>query len=543
MKKAGIRFQFSYLLLSFLGVLFISVPAQAQVNRDELGNLGPVEFINYEGPYSRIETRAQIRNIGYSQGLQVKTGAARTGASGRYFVVHSVSAADGDKLDADVFGLGVDVGVDHIRNLRLIIQGYLEGAYGYSEKDAALLAEYATIYNAVYRGDWDFFNSRYKSPVIENLTREKTGLSIRYDEWPGRTLMVIPLGPGSAGPLSSVETSSLTDAKTTEQLREEPDRGVDTRKDMVDLKERQAEEAAQQAAIQREAIKEEEARIAREREQQQQAQQAAARQREEARLEQERVARERQQAGADQEQLNRQEEAARQQQEAARQQEEAARQQEQALDQQQDKLEQQRQEAEQTQNYSDQKAEEAQQEREQIAADQQDLINQESVQQPVSAAGGILGATILSPSGSLGRVVVLSPSGQELRRSPLTTVNVRTLTIAAGKIIAIAGENQGSGAIRLVEINRDTLEMVKQGDDDISPQSLLWANGNDLYAISSSGDTLYLSRFNTDLVRQARSSVAVHPYAGVTFSDGSIITQRSDGSAVLLNANDLSEKQ
>jgi outer membrane protein assembly factor BamB len=144
----------------------------------------------------------------------------------------------------------------------------------------------------------------------------------------------------------------------------------------------------------------------------------------------------------------------------------------------------------------------------------------------------------------LGRVVVLNPgNGQELRHSPLTTVNARALTVAGGKIIAIAGENRGNGAIRLIEINRDTLEMVKQGDDDIAPQSLLWVNGNDLYAISASGDNLYLSRFNTDLERQARSVVTVHPYAGVIFSDGSIITQRSDGSAVLLNPADLSEKK
>jgi hypothetical protein len=170
------------------------------------------------------------------------------------------------------------------------------------------------------------------------------------------------------------------------------------------------------------------------------------------------------------------------------------------------------------------------------------MINQENIEQKPVA--GVLGASILSPNGSLGRVVKLNPdNGQEVKRSPLNTVNARTLTLSGEKIIAIAGENRGNGAIRLIEINKDNLEMAKQGEDDISPQSLLWTDGNDLYAITSSGGNLYLARFNTDLVRQARSSITVHPYGGITFSDGYIITQRSDGSAVLLNPSDLSEKR
>jgi hypothetical protein len=528
MRKIGVLFLHIICQVSLAGLLFVGFSAHAQVNRGELENLGPVEFINYEGPYSRIETRAQIRAIGYSQGLMVKNGVNRTGTSGRYFVIHSVSAAADSKQDADIFGLGVDVGVDHVRNLRLIIQGYLEGAYGYSERDAALLAEYVTIYNAVYRGDWDYFGSRYKAPIMENLTKEKTGLSIRYDEWPGRTLMLIPLGLGSAGPLNAVDSGSISDSRVTEQLRQEPDRGVDTRKDMVELKERQSEEADQQAAVQREAIREEEEKIAREREE-------AAQQREQARKEQDQIARERQEPGANQEQLDQREE-------AARQQEQEADAKDQQLDQREETLETRREEAEQTQEFADQKAEEARQDREEIAKDQQAMINQENIEQ--TPVAGILGASILSPDGSLGRVVKLNPdTGAEVKRSLLNTINVRTLTLAGGKIIAIAGEDRGSGAVRLIELNGDSLEMAKQGEDDISPQSLLWTDGSGLYAIASSGGKLYLARFNTDLVLEARSPVAVHPYGGVTFSGGYIITQRSDGSAVLLNSGDLSEKR
>ncbi|MCL2472542.1 MAG: hypothetical protein FWF26_02585, partial [Treponema sp.] len=96
---------------------------------------------------------------------------------------------------------------------------------------------------------------------------------------------------------------------------------------------------------------------------------------------------------------------------------------------------------------------------------------------------------------------------------------------------------------RLVEISGDTLEMLKQGDDDIAPQSLLWSSDQDLFAMVNSGGNLYLARFNTDLVLQARSSMTIHPFASVLLSGNYIATQRADGSAVLLNPKDMTEKR
>jgi hypothetical protein len=155
-----------------------------------------------------------------------------------------------------------------------------------------------------------------------------------------------------------------------------------------------------------------------------------------------------------------------------------------------------------------------------------------------------LGFSLLNPDLYLGRLVKLDPStGVENRRSPLTTVNGRTVILANNRIFAVAGENRGSGAIRLVEISSDTLEMMKQGDDDIAADSLLWINGQDLYAITGTGGNYNLARFNMNLERQSSSAIAVHPHASVLFSDGMLITQKSDGGAVLLNPSDLSERR
>jgi hypothetical protein len=296
---------------------------------------------------------------------------------------------------------------------------------------------------------------------------------------------------------------------------------------MVDLKEREADEANQQAALNREAIRQEEERIARERAE-------AQRQQELARQEQQRIEQERQQREANQRELDaRQQEAQRQQEEARRRQEE--------LERQQQELEDQRQQAEDQETFAEQKAEQAQQEREQIAEDQQTMIDQTP---PPQAAAGVLGVAILTPDSYLGRLVKLEPeTGREILRSPLNTVNVRTVTRIGSRLFAIAGENRGQGAIRLVEINGNTLEMQKQGNDDIAPNSCLWVNGQDLYAVIALNGKFYMARFNTDLVLQSRSQITVHPFASAFFNEGTLLTQKEDGSAALLNPSDLTERR
>jgi hypothetical protein len=536
------------------------------VNREELEqNQATVNFINYEGPHSRIDTIAQIRNIGYERGRTVKNGAARTGTANRYFVIHCVGDPDGDKFDADVFGLGVDVGVDHIRNLRLIIQGYLEGAYDYTASDAALLARYVTIYNAVFRGDWNFFGLRYKDVVVQNLEQGKEGLSIRWDEWPGQTLMVIPLGTGIPGSLSAIDTSGLTDPDVIAEMRSDEDRGIEDRQGMVDLKEREADEANQSATLQREAIAEEEKNIERDREASALAQQRIEQEQRQAQQQRQEAQRQREEAQRRQQEAQRQrEEAQQQQQEAAAAEQEAARQQQQAdqteqelARQQQENQQQQaeiaqreqavdeaKQEADATQQRADQKTQEAQQEREQIAQDQQELIDNSTgtiaAAASPAAKNALLGAGILQGNNSLGRLVRVDPSsGSTVQTSRMNTLNTRTVILSGARIFAVAGINQGNGAIRLVEISSDTLEMIKQGNDDISQNSLLWTNGGSLYAITTVNGKNYLARFDNNLAKQAQSAAEVHPYASCIFQGDRVLTQGTNGSPLLLNGQTL----
>jgi len=503
----------------------IAAAAFAQVDEVELSNLPPVVFLNYEGPYLIFNTREEIRQIGVvlgqiiqqnergiapalaAMGLEERRAYSyrfSAGGTNLYWVIHSISGPDGSKLDADIFGLGVDVGVDHIRNLRTIIQGYLQAAYNYSASDALLLAEYITVYNAVYRGNWEYFTNRYKTPVIDNLTRDRAGLSIRYDEWPGRTLMLIPL---SIGGLSAVDMSVIADARVIEELRKDDDQGIPARQQMVDLIERQAEEAAQQAQEQRQTAAQEVAAVAEERAQVQQERQAVQEAQQQGQITQQQAEQAQQELDRREQELDTREQQAQELAEGAGGYEELA-----------------------EQRYAD-----AQQMRQDIASDQQ-----ASFQQPVQETV-VSGISIETTSPAImGRLVHLnSQSGRQVRQSPL--IHVRTITNIGGKVIAVAGEARGNQAVRLVELNPATLEMIRQGNDDIMSGSLIWVNGNDLYAIVAEGSACYLGRFNTNLELQSRSEIRIHPQSGVSiFERGRLLTQREDGSPVALNPLDLS---
>jgi flagellar motor protein MotB len=327
--------------------------------------------------------------------------------------------------------------------------------------------------------------------------------------------MLIPLGTGLGGQLSAVDIGAINNDRVVEHFRQDPDMGIAQRQDMVDLLEREADAAAQQAAIIREAIQQEEERLAAEQQELAQQQQA--------------IAQAQQQPGADQQ--------------ALAQQQQAVQQQQQELAQQQQALQEQADLAERHEEFAEQRTEQAQHDRQQIAEDMQLLIDMDPPP-PIVVEGSILGVSVLAQASSLGRIVRLDPStGREILRSPLTTVNVRTINLVNNRLFAIAGENRGNAAIRIVEIDEYTLQMVSHGDDDIAPGSLLWLNGQDLFAVVSTGGNHYMARFNSNMVLQNRSTMTVHPFASVLFYGSSILTQRADGSAVLLNSQDMTERR
>jgi hypothetical protein len=550
--KKGIVFAMVFLLA--VGVMFAQEAGQpsessvgesdetAPIDYAELEqNLSPVTFISYEGPYARIDTRAQIRGIGYELGTAIRAGASFAGDRNRYFILHSVTDPEFGRLNADVFGLGPDAGVDHIRNLRLIIQGYLEAAYGYSAGDAALIAEFSTVYNAVFRGNWHYFSTRYKTALVQYLVPapDRAGLSIRFDEWPGQTMMMLPLLTATPASLSAVDTGAISGEEVIDEMRKDDDRGVEARQGLVDLKERESEQAAEAAAEQRRQIAEEEQRLAEQRrtaaaERERAAQEAA---RIAARIEQERAAladaAPEEKAAAEQK-LQEEEDALAETNRQLDEQEETLAEQDRALDEQRD-------EAARNEAIADQRADEAQNERQAIAEDQAAIIagGDRPAIGNVSQTGTVA-IRLIGPSSALGIPVrIETVTGGELQRGTLNTVDVNTLVTIAGRIFAIAGANTANGVIRLIELDLRTLGMKVQGDVDIIENSPLWTFGMNLYALITVDGAPQIARFNLDLVQQAVTRNGVHPNANVIFAGNRLLIQGPDGGIMSLNPTTL----
>ncbi|MDR2193779.1 MAG: hypothetical protein LBP19_04840 [Treponema sp.] len=507
------------LISSLIFRVSIGMFAQEAVNERELLEYQePVEFISNTALPAKIDSRAAIWEIGGSLGRSIHNGAMNGGQTGRYFVIHCISPEQTGKFDADIFGLGPNVGVDHIRNLRLIIQGYLETAYLYSPEDAALLARYITIYNAVFHKNLQYFVDHYSGLVTSHLTGETAGLSVRFDEWAGQTRIVIPLGNAQPGSLSAVNTTPLTAPEVVEEQRKESDMGIETRQDMVDLKEREAEEAEQKAQTQQQAAAQEEAAIAEERRQLEEENVQAA------------VQTSQSQTPPEQEQQDRA-------------------QQEQELTQREQAVAQQREEAQQNETLAEQKIAEAQQERQEIAQDQQELLRNgeqpESVDDEEQPAPVIaLGITLDTASSPLGKIVQIDVNtGKLIKDSGDNLLNMRTVTIVNDAIIALATQN-GATSYLLVKIALETLETLEEGTDAISVNSLLWIRESDLYAIvESEPDVFYIARFDADLQSQAVSPLAVHPFASIMFYQNRLLTQRANGDVLFLNPQTLEEEQ
>lgn len=231
--------------LKFLTILFavmmINVSA-LEVDVDEIKKASKIEFENYRGSVSRNESQASIRNIGYQLGLFEENNELFRYHM-KYSIIHAVDEKTKDKYDADILSIDREAEVDHIRNIRYIMSGYLSKYYGYTKRQADSLAVFLTYYNAFYRGNIEYFNDKYKEVVMKHINKINAGISTKYYEWPGNTKILIPLTKSSQkDKLKSLETFEISDSKIIEEMRKSNDKKIDDRKEIVKLKEKELSE-------------------------------------------------------------------------------------------------------------------------------------------------------------------------------------------------------------------------------------------------------------------------------------------------------------
>ncbi len=493
-----------------------------EVDRLELESAGDetsVIFVNYEGPHDVINTIEEIESIGSGLALPIseaRDASQNVGDANRYYVIHAVDPENPNGLDADILILGENANVDHIDNVRRIISSYLQSAYDYSADDAQTIAVFTTVYNAVYRGQMDVFTEKYKPIVIENLTASKVGISLNYDEWAGNTQIVIPLASLEGG-LGTVDTGIISDPEVVESMQEDPGKGIEDRKDLVEIKEEEAEiaeekaqEAQKEATVAKQEVVEEKQVLQEVKEEAEVAQQKA--------------------------EENPDDPVAQKEAEVAQ---EKVEEQEKVVEQAEQKVIVLQDEAEEQQDIADTKRTDAQSDRVEIAEDQQEIIRER-------AANGdeilILthGLKIVDDSSLLSTLVLIdTKSGIEVKESPVNVIRNRTVYSAGEDYIAVAGTTGGNAAVRLVKLDSLDMDIIDQSEEKLAIDSVLVKDGDFYYVVIEDGNKNVVAKYDPELNQVLKSDVDVLPQTPITITDLGIMVTDKDGIAKLLDAETL----
>ena len=520
---------FSMLFLAFFGLNAL------EVNQPELESVGKdtIEFINYTGPHTVINTKDEISGIGSALGEKVAPNVANnyaTGDNNKYYVIHAVDSSVTTGLDADILILGKNANVDHIKNLRSIISSYLVSAYGYSKKDADTLAVFITVYNAVYRNDLDTYKSKYKEVVTKNLTKESCGISVNYKDWPGNTQLVIPLLNPVDGGLSTIDTTIISDSTVIESMQEEDERGVDERKNLVDIKEREADVAQEEAKeAQKEATvaKQEVTQAKEELKKVEEEKQIVEKELEEAKEELEKNPTDSRVQEAVKEAEKKVEEAEEKVEEAVAKVEEKV-----------EEAEKKAEEAKEAQSFADKKLTEAQTERSEIATDQQKNIADAKAEEKMITTYGL---QLVDNTNLLSKLVFLDvETGKIVKSSPVQVIRNRSIVSTGNGFAAIAGDTGENQAIRLVILDSENLEIVSQTEEDVAPNAVLVSADNYLYTVVKSTSGYVVAKYSNDLRLQAKSTLKVMETTPITITDKGIVVTDSYGAVKLLSKSDLS---
>lgn len=523
--------------LLLISLLSISAIFSLEVDKNELNTTGNeiIEFINYTGPHKVIDSAQAIKEIGSDLGKDISLSVSSTnGSNEKYYVVHSVTSESKDQLDADIIYIGSSATVDHVDNLRRIISGYLQSAYNYSEKDANTLAVFITVYNAVYRGKLDTFKSKYTEDVVKNLSSENCGLSTNYKDWPGKSEIVIPLFDVKNGGLSTVDTSVIADSKVVDSMQEDEDRNIDSRKDMVDLKEREADESSEKAQeAQKEAVQE------------QKVLNETKKEAEEAKKEAEEAKKEAEEAKKVAEENPNDKKAQETAKEAEKKAEEAtakAEEKQQQVEEQQKKTDDAKEAAKEAQEIADKKQNEAQTERKEIAQDQQEIQQEKIAEAKANTEYGII---IVDEENLLSRLVKFnSDNGEIIRKSPVAVIRNRTIfevgSEGSEQFISVAGDNAGNGTIKLVLMDQDNMEITRESNETLSEDSVLVKDGDDYYCVIDDNGKWVVAKYNAELSLRYKSSIAVKSSTPITITKSGVVVTDSTGQLMLLSKTDLS---
>ena len=522
-----------------------------EVDIDEISKGKRVDFVNYTGRASKSESVNEIKSIGHRLSYLMKNG--KSGVLYRYNMKYSILRAldkNNDKFSADIFFIDKTAQVDHIKNVRRIISSYLEGMYAYTEKEADAIAVYVTYYNALYRGDLDFFSESYAPAVMKNLTKNNAGISTTYSDWPGNTAIVIPLTEQNMrGEIRNIDTFAISDAKVRREVAKDKENKdaagtMDTvKKKEVDQSKKSIEEQKKSIETRKETLAEREKAVEKKKEEIRKDKEAAAKitdpvqrkakedeikkKEEEVKKEERKIAEEQKKVDAAENQVKKSEEAVEKKEQAIANKDDSS-----------------------TTDKTTAKDNTAAKNEEQ-AKKEAELNKREDALKNQNKGDGLYGLKIYYlevkdyfEGGHYNNILYLinTQTNKIEQRSPFRNICGRKYEVFSNGIVVVSHNGDHQKGHKLTLINKDTLAEIVTGDENIFWRTFVEIKGNSIYAIVKdiNKDDFYLGKFDTNLKLVAKSKEKVFLNTFITFFNDTIYINREDKAVMVLKESDLS---
>ncbi|TGK11931.1 hypothetical protein EHO60_06495 [Leptospira fletcheri] len=510
----------------------------------EIRSSGRVNFVNRSAARADEETRGNNAKTGADLAESLKKN-PQTPASEEGITVVRVLPEE-KKFGADIFSLGKETEFGHINSIQRILAGYVKANFGYSEQNSDTLATYILYYNAIHRKGTAYVKGKYGAEVVKNLTPEKIGIARRYNEWPDKTQIIIPI----VGNILSEDGRDVH----TDELEKEVNKDLDKKKEGQEDKKKMDD-------LQKEKIQDEKKKLEEKKEENKNQQKQAAEK-------EKKIERELQELNKDpvknkQKITQKQEEKkqVQQQQQQAKKEEQQLKEKEKEIS----KKEESRKsdtksdskssvsdssktesgktssaDSKKTDSPDDKKSkEELQKElkdtKQELQTAKEEQKKKEEFDKNVVGGKILFLKTLkyLSDGHYSNELHVLDPSNDdEISRGEFNKICGRTFEVLDGKALVVGYESDHSAEHKLILIDQETLKPAVWSKDSVFWRSPMILKGEDVYAFEEKDGKYFLARFDKGLKKTASSEDEISPNSNVTFyGDKIYVTGKEEGSA------------
>lgn len=461
-----------------------------------------------------------------------------------------------ERYGADVIALGPETNFGHILAIQRVIAGYLERAFEYKPEQADTISLFIIYYNAGIRSRPELIEKSFSDAVIAKLDAKMAGIDRSYKNWPGKTMILIPLRKNVVRPDKAdidreeikKETEDNKDIKKDEKDALDRVEAERTKEDQakLDQKESELDIKKEQIDQQKKELEKKEQEITNEIVD-------TGKRLEELRKDPVKNAVEIKKEEQKQQELEKKQEEVKKQQEEIKKQEEAIEQekkevQEQKTDtpsRQEEKKEQATSTTDTTKTEEQRKEEvkkeetiaDLQKEKEELQKEKEEL--QKEIEKKEEVSENVVLEKILfmrvqsSEKGHYSNELWYIDTNKDdtLFRSPFTKICSRDFVVVPDQGVMVAGyagESHEQSEHFLVLLDRENLEFKKQSNESVFWNTPMILRDGKIYAIESFNGQYYLSRFNPDLTLDTRSSEGMSPHSEITFFKDKIYVTGQD---------------